>query len=130
MELNAEYIDVLRQACNSLYGDIEHTKFITMDDIRDDILFAFPDTIITTVPLSVVVTELMKEKCQLVGTRKVNNIECAEFMMLAPFVMRVAVLGTDFCVDGEYIMFRASDFEPQEEDRPAPTVLVRQGIQG
>ena len=126
--MNAEYIDMLRQKCSAIDGDPSHTTFTTMEEIRDDILAALPDTIITTIPLSVVISMLMKEYCQVIGSRMVAGIEAAEFMLLAPFVMRIAVLGTDFCVDGEYIMYRSHEFEGDEE-RPEPTVLVRQGIQ-
>jgi len=132
--MNAEFIDMLRQKCSALKGDPRHTTFVMLNEIRDDVLEVFPDTIITTVPLSVQVADLMKSTWQLIGSRLVNGIECAEFMLLAPCIMRVAVLGTDFCVDGEYIMYRSYQFEAQEElpdneEHPEPTVLIRQGIQ-
>jgi hypothetical protein len=124
-EIDEEYIDELRKSAEYLEGDLAHTRFVTMEDIRADILTCLPDTIITTVKLSVVMTDLMKEAWELARTRVVNEIECAEFMMLAPFVLRIAILGTDYCYDGEYIMFRDED-----EGAEQTSVLVRQGIQG
>ena len=120
-----EYIESLRQNAEKVKGDLEHTTFTSTDEIRDDVLECIPDTIITTIKLSAVITDLLKEKWQLIDTRPIQNIECAEFMMMAPFALRVAVLGTNFCPAGEYIMFRAGDGESSPE-----SVLVRQGIQG
>ena len=125
MELDAEFIDGLRQAATIVEGDVDHSKFIETPVLRSDILKCIPDTIITTVDLSVAVTDLMDNIWHLVGTRLVNGINCAEFMVLAPFALRIAVLGTNFCPVGEYIMFR----ESEEDPNPGP-VLVRQGIQG
>jgi len=120
-----EYIESLRQNAEKVKGDVEHTTFTTPEEIRNDVLECIPDTIITTIKLSAVVTDLLKEKWRLIGTRPIQDIECAEFMMMAPFALRVAVLGTNFCPAGEYIMFR----EGNEESGPG-SVLVRQGIQG
>lgn len=123
--MNAEYIESLRNATMVVRGDPDHTKFVTDEDIRSDVLECIPDTIITTVKLSVVVTDLLKERWIVTGTRQVQGIECAEFMMLAPFAMRVAVLGTNFCPQGEYIMFRSRTEETGPQD-----ILLRRGIQG
>ena len=131
--LNVEYIDMLREDSTIVQGDVDHTTITTMEELRGDILVALPDTIITTVKLSVVIADLLDESCHLVGTREVSGIECIQFITLAPFALRIAILGTDFCVDGEYIMFREYDFVVEREDdseRPEPVVLVRQGIQG
>ncbi len=123
-ELNSEFIEKLRQASTILVGEVEHTAPVKEEDIRADILKCIPDTIIATVDISVRLADLMEDIWHLTGTRMVNDIECAEFMVLAPFVLRIALLGTNLCGLGEYVMFR----EGFESEDIAP-VLLRQGIQ-
>jgi len=130
MELNTEYIEKLREGVSLVRGDLKNKRFIQMKDMKADVVDCLPDTIITTITLSEIMAKLLKESCHLVGTRLVSDIECAEFMTLAPFALRIALLGTNYCPEGEYIMFREPVEQEDGEEPVTSTVLVRQGIQG
>jgi len=120
-ELSLEYIEELLNMASFGEGDPKHTKPIHIENIRADLQASGADVLITTEKISVQITDLLYP-ISLFTTREIQGVECAEFSVLAPRVRRVAVIGTELCPHGCYIML--TEEKPEEN-----IILWRAGIQ-